>query len=441
MLDACFSSAGPLNDLACDEKSTLKRWIAGHEDNAPVSSNQASVQLPFQRWFKFKEAFSPRFVLDTFDILGRTPRRCLDCFGGSGTTALTCQFVGVPSVTIEVNPFLADLIAAKLTTYSIERLQQDFLTVCRTASSYEPKPDLLLIGAPATMVEPGIGGRWIFNRDVAIAILRLRLAIEALTHPKSRALLRVVLGSLLVELSNATVNGKGRRYRKNWQRRDVIAADVEDRFERAFYTVFTDLCCYPNRRSTEFTLLRGDARKLLGAAGPFDAAIFSPPYPNSFDYTDIYNIELWMLGYLQGSSDNRRLRNATLRSHVQVRREFDTEPTGSRLRATYLELCQRRDDLWDRRLPEMVNSYFADMRCILVAIRRQIAEDGLAFMAVGNSQYAGILVDVPAILCQLAEGVGFDVHCSDAIRSMRTSAQQGGDHRLAESIVVLSPQS
>ena len=102
-----------------------------------------------------------------------------------------------------------------------------------------------------------------------------------------------MLGSLLVELSNATVNGKGRRYRKNWQRRDVTAADVEDSFERAFYTVFTDLCSYPKRRCTEFTLLRGDARKLLSTAGPFDAAIFSPPYPNSFDYTDIYNIELW----------------------------------------------------------------------------------------------------------------------------------------------------
>ena len=96
-----------------------------------------------------------------------------------------------------------------------------------------------------------------------------------------------------------------------------------------------------------------------------------------------------MLGYLQGSSDNRRLRNATLRSHVQVRREFDTQPTGSRLRATYLELCERRNELWDRRLPEMVNSYFADMRSILVAIRRQIANDGLAFMAVGNSQMQG----------------------------------------------------
>ena len=39
-------------------------------------------------------------------------RRLADPFGGSGTSALTCQFLGIQPVTIEVNPFLADLIAA-----------------------------------------------------------------------------------------------------------------------------------------------------------------------------------------------------------------------------------------------------------------------------------------------------------------------------------------
>src|SRR5688572_24913030 len=101
---------------------TLGRWIATHNASAPASSNQASGELPFQRWFKFKEAFSPRFVLESFEILGRSPRRCLDCFGGSGTTPLTCQFTGISSVTIEVNPFLADLIEAKLSTYNIDQL-------------------------------------------------------------------------------------------------------------------------------------------------------------------------------------------------------------------------------------------------------------------------------------------------------------------------------
>jgi hypothetical protein len=63
---------------------------------------------------KFKEAFSPKFVVDALASMPHTPRRCVDPFGGSGTTALTCSFLGIDSVSIEVNPFLADLIEAKL---------------------------------------------------------------------------------------------------------------------------------------------------------------------------------------------------------------------------------------------------------------------------------------------------------------------------------------
>ena len=56
----------------------------------------------------------------------------------------------------------------------------------------------------------------------------------------------------------------------------------------------------------------------------FDLVVFSPPYPNSFDYTDIYNVELWALGYLGSSADNRKLRGETLRSHVQIRRAYES---------------------------------------------------------------------------------------------------------------------
>lgn len=55
-----------------------------------------------------------------------------------------------------------------------------------------------------------------------------------------------------------------------------------------------------------------------------DLAVFSPPYPNSFDYTDVYNIELWTLGYIRDAASNQRLRSATLSSHVQIGRKFCT---------------------------------------------------------------------------------------------------------------------
>src|SRR5260370_633916 len=100
---------------ATDRRAPLfNRWLANYDGGMPVSSNQPASQLPFQRWFKFKEAFSPRFILDCIQSMERAPRTCLDPFGGSGTTALTCQFLGIRPTTIEVSPFLCDLISAKL---------------------------------------------------------------------------------------------------------------------------------------------------------------------------------------------------------------------------------------------------------------------------------------------------------------------------------------
>src|SRR4029077_21246750 len=84
----------------------LAQWMKSHADELPISSNQPSLSLPFQRWFKFKEAFSPQFIIDCVRNAGRKVKDCLDPFGGSGTSALTCQFLGITPTTIEVNPFL-----------------------------------------------------------------------------------------------------------------------------------------------------------------------------------------------------------------------------------------------------------------------------------------------------------------------------------------------
>jgi hypothetical protein len=92
----------------------IAEWLGLYAETAPTSSNQGTANLPFQRWFHFKEAFSPKFVADTLGSLPYKVDICLDPFGGSGTTAMTCRMLGVGSASIEVNPFLADLIDAKL---------------------------------------------------------------------------------------------------------------------------------------------------------------------------------------------------------------------------------------------------------------------------------------------------------------------------------------
>lgn len=418
----------------------LQSWLGRLVPDAPSSSNQPSLDLPFQRWFKFKEAFAPSLVVDCLKRLPELPASCLDVFGGCGTTALTCQFLGIRPTLIEVNPFIADLAESKLQTYDLNRLQEDYLRVRRTVRAMRtPDPAKYFCGAPATLYQPGEDGRWIFPRPVLEQILKYRLCVEELGRSKNARLLRVLLGSILIACSNVVVNGKGRRYRETWQSRQRTPDVVDVLYEEAFLRAISDLQAFAARPERDYTLLRGSCLDQIADAPKCAAAIFSPPYPNSFDYTDIYNVELWTLGYLKSKGDNVRLRTATLRSHVQLRfaergRNVLT-PTLTRFLA---KLDERRSSLWNRRLPEMVRGYFSDLDVVLTALRRKLQRGASTFIIVGDSRYAGVPLPVADILAEIARQQGYRSVEVEQVRQMRVSPQQGGQHHLGEHILRLT---
>lgn len=428
-------------ELGAVARHNLSSWLSGLVDGAPISSNVPSHNLPFQRWYRFKEAFSPLMVAESISCLGFWPTTCLDCFGGSGTTGLTCQFLGIEPTTIEVNPFLADLIEAKLAKYDRQTLIEDYTEVIGKVAS-RPFDMRTIRGEswPATMVEPGVKDRWIFPRETFRRILSLRQAIDEIIDPINQRLLRVLLGSILVDMSNVVISGKGRRYRGNWKATQKSPQDVSSAFQAAFHAAIFDIRAHGSRQCETYTLLRGDSRVQVENAPQTDIALFSPPYPNSFDYTDIYNVELWVLGYLKSRQDNTALRNATLRSHVQVSRDMSWEGLESpKLHKTVKALRKKQDDLWDPNLPDMIGAYFADLDGILKSIRSRMNPDGAVLMTVGDSRYAGVLVDVGDILSELAGGAGYVCEAVTPIRAMKTSAQQGWQASLSEDLVRLRP--
>lgn len=425
--------------VRADDRLTAAKWFNEIEraSFAP-SSNVEAQRLAFQRWYRFKEAFSPRFVSTAIGSLEKRPLVCVDPFGGSGTTALTCQFLGVQPATIEVNPFLADLIEAKLHRYDLSSLIRDYATVLKESRSGSINPDKLLRGAPQTFVQPGLDGRWIFNRKIAKRLLAFRQAIDALEKVAHRRLFRVLLGSIAIGLSNVVISGKGRRYRSGWQSRPEINDNVELAFRETAERAIQDISQYGRRAERNYTLLRGDSRVLVQDLPPAEFALFSPPYPNSFDYTDIYNVELWLLGYLTCSEENKSLRNATLRSHVQINRSYECEvPESKLLEKTIKALKRRSSELWDPYIPAMVRAYFADMGRILRGLDQTMRSRADVMMVIGDSRYAGVRVDVASICAEMAPAVGFRVKASRPIRAMRASAQQGGHHVLSETLLHL----
>lgn len=403
---------------------------------ACLATNSGSVPLPFQQWRHFKEAFAPELVARAVRESRRQVVRCLDPFGGCGTTALACQFLGVHPVTIEVNPYLADLIEAKLCTYDALRLARDLGAVARRIER-SGDCEKLLKYAPPTFLEPGQNGRWVFDREIACRVAAFVEAIDTLDDYQHSRLFRVLLGGILVDISNVVVNGKGRRYRRPGRRR-MSADDVDRLFFATTRAAICEIERFAARPCTSYEIVVGDARARLQEVDPIDLALFSPPYPNSFDYTDVYNLELWTLGYLDSADTNRRLRLSTLCSHVQLQRDFPDCPAKSPcLERTLSMLDEVRARLWSSWIPEMVRGYFGDLFRVLYEIAPRLRPSGSAWIVVGASSYAGVRINTADILAELAPAAGYSVLRFEPFRSMRASPQQGGHHALPETLLEL----
>ncbi len=145
-----------------------------------------------------------------------------------------------------------------------------------------------------------------------------------------------------------------------------------------------------------------------------------------------------MLGYLRDKMDNRSLREGTLRSHVQVKRDYRSGAASPLLDETVGKLVDQRRALWDGDIPEMVSAYFCDIGTVLDGLHGNMQSGAAVMMVVGNSSYAGVMVDVGAIAAEVAASRGFRLRFLVPVRSMRASPQQGGRAELGETLVHLA---
>jgi hypothetical protein len=412
----------------------FERWLGGRAVFS-MGTNSGAHPLAFQAWHRFKEAFTPELVKRTIDESPVPVRTCIDPFGGSGTTALTAQFLGIHSTTVEVNPFLADVARAKVARYDTRALMQAIVAIRRQVRSHRRRP-AALDTLPPTFIEPGVNGRWIFDAPVAQQINAILTAVARLNDETLERFFRVILGGLLIDVSNVVVSGKGRRYRRGWTDRTVTPAEVDTLFFGRVESALADVHQFAARSNVRADVLNNDARKVR-LRRTFDLLVCSPPYPNSFDYTDVYNVELWMLGYLKNQTDNRDLRHATLSSHVQLQRVYAPPPTGSPLLQEVLtRLSAARADLWSPWLPAMVGAYFADLLAVVSRCAQRLVSGATAWFVVGDSRYARVEVPVAAILSELAATRGWEVWLLEPFRAMKSSAQQGR-MQIAETLLVI----
>ena len=249
-----------------------------------VSNALNTGDLPRHRWYFVKEGFSPRLVERALQSEGVDEGEILlDPFSGGGTAPLTGAVMGMKARGFEVNPFLRFLSATKLLQTEPKSLERSSKAIAKSMG----KPIVSALEGFSTFTKGNRWGRWLFPLDILRSFEGGMYGLSGVPQ-KHRNLLKLALLGAALDCCNAVRDGKCLRFQKGWQEDQASTADLIHRFEDRVQVITEDLDTSPLHNANAF-VTEGDARKLVakGRAEKFRLCVTSPPYLNSFDYSDV----------------------------------------------------------------------------------------------------------------------------------------------------------
>jgi hypothetical protein len=435
-----------LSDLLEDSEQ-MARGIRIEDCKEELSSLlkfESNLHEPIHRWFKFKEAFSSHLVshllVEYFPRPGKSVS-FLDPFSGVGTSLLaaeeTLRQLGAKRIVLrgtEINSYIRFVADTKL---AWDCYNPAFIMRAGAASMNGLCP-------PKTPSRPTLStmlnSRFIRGKDLDdLLVLRDKIRVVAGGRREQRPLL-LGLAAATENVFNLRKDGRALRY----LRRDKQVS-VHEEVEMRWSEILEDLQLGRRRVPPDYQIKSGDGRRSdkLFPDRRFDVILFSPPYLNNIDYTEVYKIELWLLGFINSRDEMLSQRRRTFRSHPSCLfpeyEDAQAAEVANLLGPRFNRLLEyaSRTARWRGRL---FGEYFADMLRTLRGCSRILARDGLLFLIVGNSFHgnAGYPIPVATDLwtCKLAQAAGLKV---ESLLIGRQLARKHIDTPLLrESVIVMS---
>lgn len=426
--DSPDAEKSPLDD---HYEATSHDWTTTvSPEFGPLVVPTGNATSPIHRWFHFKEAYSHRLlgeVAERLDLTNADSLHVIDPFSGVGTTLLSAVelttkgvFSDVRVDGVEINPFLRDLAATKIEAASqnLAISSSDLLEFLDIADSVivndSDLPDLSTF-KNSRYFDPS------FVRD----IVALRLAIDLAPESPIQRLARLALAMTVEPASRLRRDGRALRYE------DREALPPRDVYARAVKRIIEDLDI------AQAWQPKAEVHVHLGSAsdawhwtpdGTADLVMFSPPYPNNIDYTEVYKTELWALGYVNSAETFREQRHRTLRSHPSVKFEREVAYKSGNRHVEVKQLIQPilaqipSDSRYAKQLERLISGYADDMLAVMDSSFRALRPGGSLVYIVGNSVHGTkqdpILIASDVILARLGEIAGFEVVEICAARSL-----------------------
>jgi hypothetical protein len=403
--------------------------VVDDETYKPLVNFNQNRSLPIHSWFDYKQGYSPELIQKLAEDLG-VPRDglILDPFNGVGTTLLAADAMGIGSVGFDVNPVAVLASQVKNRSYSKQDLG-DLRNLLREFNNEKPKP----IDKPKYKSLPRI-----YSDEELNDLLVIRAFVDGQSQDWAKKFFLLGFISIVEPVSNRIKDGNGIKIAKNKK----PVEDIFGLFSSKISTMIEDLSSAPpaGLGTTIFGSLLSDAGFDQIRSSKFDAAIYSPPYANCFDYLEVYKMEMWMGGFVSEYSDFAQYRNASVRSHVNS--SFSKVIKNANKDVSVVTSALTGVTLWNKNIPDMVAGYFDDMTGILKRTYEVLQVGGSSAIVVANSSYQGLIVPTDLLLAKIAKELGFKVEKIIKARSIRGSSQHMArqsmfDGLMRESIIIL----
>lgn len=398
-----------------------------------ITNSFSYSNLPRFRWFGYKEGFSPNLVIDAIDKVGIAPDEyILDPFNGNGTVTLTASNNNIQSIGLEVNPFTAFMAKTKQLNAEISTFDKCANEIYNGISK-QARSKLLNF---STFSELSGKRKWLFNSDVLNSFEGGWVSTIPMDN-SLQAIFRLALIGAANDNCNASKDGKCLKYRDNWQARNYNKETYLLSFRNRILNIRADLMSYPISKSA--LIINCDSREYIDKLeNKFKLCITSPPYLNSFDYTDIYRPELFLGRFVKDNNELNSLRYNTIRSHVEMNLPDSKDISFGLIYDEILSRLNGSSYLWDKQIPKMVRGYFEDMDLVLAALKNKAQSKAQLWLVVANSVYANIEIPVDLILAEIGSRRGWRLQRIEVIRNIqRRKTKYNGDiHSVRESLIV-----
>jgi len=432
---------------AFQEKLSLRKAEPGHESLVRFNGNRA---MPVHGWYNFKEGFSADLLswlckaipcdLDELEYI-------LDPFCGVGTSLLSAQLGYRGDGTlyvygVEHNPFVRFVAQAKLSwpEYRPNRIQK--LVPRLLAPRLAERRAEYQVPGLSTIQNPKV-----FSPSVVQELLafRDRIHTELRGEPEESFFL-LGWAAIIERVSGVRKDGRALRLKEKNGVPTVTEA-LRDQWESMLNDLYELAQDSTGSQNVKCKVLAGDGRTLSVTElenKQFDLILYSPPYLNNIDYSEVYKLELWLSGLIRTQEEFRALRLGTLRSHPSVKfpetNLLDELPEGSwarRLReALLMALPHNKDRIWRVRL---IKGYMDDMYQALSAQFRFARPNAPVVCVVGNSLHGRrnhpIPIATDLLISALAQAVGFEIEWLQVARQLRR--RDHSNKLLRESIILM----